>query len=138
MDAGRSCGTCHDGRQAFGVRDSTACSSCHSGRRAAAAGSTGKGAAGTHGGTKGPAPFTYASSKASPGPVTFRHVTHLDAKLACASCHPRPFAMQVAGARTTPLHDSSACGMCHDGSKAFAVEDPESCARCHAAAGGAR
>jgi c(7)-type cytochrome triheme protein len=91
-----------------------------------------------HGGTKGPPPITYAHSKASPGPVTFRHVTHLDAKLACAGCHPRPFAMKVAEGRTTPLHDAAACGMCHDGSKAFGVEDPESCARCHTAPGGAQ
>jgi hypothetical protein len=39
--------------------------------------------------------------------------------------------MKVAEARAAPLHDISACGMCHDGAKAFAIEDAESCARCH-------
>ena len=86
---------------------------------------------------RGPAPITYSRSKASPGAVVFRHATHIDKQLACASCHPKPFAMKVAAARATPLHDAAACGMCHDGAKAFAVEDAESCARCHAGPGGA-
>ena len=131
MDAGRSCGACHDGRQAFGVRDSSACSSCHTGRRAV---SRSPSAQETGVASRGPKPIVYSRSKASPGPVTFRHATHVEG-LACAACHPRPFAMRVAEARATPLHES--CGGCHDGSKAFAIEDAESCARCHAA-GGAR
>jgi c(7)-type cytochrome triheme protein len=133
MDAGGSCGSCHDGRQAFGVRDSTACASCHTGRRtiAPAAGASPSGSVAS----RGPAPITYAHSKASPGPVTFRHAAHVEKKLACASCHPRLFAMKVAEARTVPLHDASACGACHDGAKAFAIEDAASCARCHATGG---
>jgi c(7)-type cytochrome triheme protein len=129
MDAGGSCGTCHDGRQAFGVRDSLACTSCHTGRRAvgAAAGT------GTRVVSRGPAPITYARSKASPGAVTFRHATHVEAKLACASCHPGPFAMKAGEPPAAPLHD--ACGTCHDGAKAFAVQDADSCARCHVAGG---
>jgi len=126
MATGRSCGTCHDGRQAFGVRDSAACTSCHTGRRTVAT-AQGKVAA-----SRGPAPITYSRSQASPGPVTFRHAAHVERKLPCASCHPRPFAMKVAETRAAPLHDASACGMCHDGTKAFAIEEAETCARCHA------
>jgi len=132
MDAGASCGTCHDGRQAFGVRDSTACTSCHTGRRTVVGTARPGSPAVTRVASKGPAPITYARSQASPGPVTFRHAAHVENKLACASCHPRPFAMKVAESRATPLHDASACGMCHDGAKAFAIESAESCGRCHA------
>ena len=32
MNAGGSCGTCHDGKHAFGVRDGESCGLCHSGR----------------------------------------------------------------------------------------------------------
>jgi c(7)-type cytochrome triheme protein len=31
MDAGGSCGSCHDGQQAFGVTDPEACTTCHAG-----------------------------------------------------------------------------------------------------------
>jgi c(7)-type cytochrome triheme protein len=134
MEAGRSCGSCHDGHQAFDVRDSTACSSCHTGRRAVSAASSAPG--GTRVASRGPRPIVYSRSKASPGAVTFRHATHV-ASLACGACHPRPFAMKVAQTRATLLHDAAACGGCHDGARSFAVEDPESCARCHAAPGGA-
>ena len=135
MDAGGSCGTCHDGRQAFGVRDSTACTSCHTGRRTVAASGAAGGATGARPASRGPAPIRYARSQASPGSVTFRHAAHLEHKLACAGCHPRPFAMKVVESGATPLHDAAACGMCHDGTRAFAVEDAGSCARCHAAGG---
>lgn len=33
MDAGGSCGSCHDGKQAFGVTDGDACATCHAGVR---------------------------------------------------------------------------------------------------------
>jgi c(7)-type cytochrome triheme protein len=135
MDAGASCGSCHDGRQAFGVRDSTACASCHTGRRVVAVTAGAGSPAGTKVAGRGPAPITYAGSQASPGPVTFRHATHLEKKLSCASCHPSPFAMKAAQVHATPMHEAGACGACHDGSKAFAVEDAASCARCHAERG---
>lgn len=135
MEAGRSCGSCHDGRQAFGVRDSAACSSCHSGRSPVAA-AAGKGGAPAGGASRGPGPITYSKSDASPGPVTFRHAAHGEKKLACASCHPRPFAMKAAGRSGAALHEVAACGACHDGAKAFGVEDAEACGRCHAARGG--
>jgi c(7)-type cytochrome triheme protein len=33
MDAGKSCGTCHDGKAAFATADENACERCHSGER---------------------------------------------------------------------------------------------------------
>ncbi len=36
MNAGRSCGICHDGKSAFGATDPSSCQECHSGRETAA------------------------------------------------------------------------------------------------------
>jgi c(7)-type cytochrome triheme protein len=139
MDAGASCGSCHDGRQAFAVRDSGSCALCHAGRStpAVAAGGTAGGTPGTAGAPRGPKPIVYARGESSPGTVTFRHSTHLAGKTGCSACHPKPFAMKSAGARPGgAMHESTACGLCHDGKQAFNVEDDTACARCHAGAGG--
>ena len=130
MNSGQLCGSCHDGRQAFGVRDSAACSSCHSGRRAVVP-VVGDGAGPGTGGPRGPGPIQYAKSEASPGPVTFDHPVHAGKKLACAGCHPRPFAMKASGRSGPALHEPVACGACHDGVKAFGVGEAEACGRCH-------
>jgi len=137
MNSGASCGSCHDGRKAFGVRDTASCALCHAGRpEARMAGAATSGAAGVAP-ARGPGPIAYVRGESSPGKVTFRHATHLGAKAECASCHPKPFAMKSAGARPGGgMHESGACGACHDGKRAFGVEDDKSCARCHAGAGG--
>lgn len=131
MSAGRSCGACHDGRQAFGVSDLKSCSVCHTGKTAiqtAAAGVPSKPAA-----RQLPKSVAYARGEVSPGQVTFRHETHV-AKSACAACHPKPFAMKRAGTRPGGgMHEASACGGCHDGARSFGVEDADACARCHVA-----
>jgi c(7)-type cytochrome triheme protein len=139
MNAGGSCGRCHDGRQAFGVRDASACGTCHSGAR------TEKPAAASAGGIAGgapqapplPKPHTYPASDASPGSVTFRHKTHPSGPNGCVTCHPKPFRM----AATPPLpdggmHEAQACGSCHDGKKAFATDQDAACMRCHRESGG--
>jgi c(7)-type cytochrome triheme protein len=138
MNAGSSCGLCHDGRQAFGVRDTTACVTCHSGPRpepVAEAGSDAP-AGGAEAPARLPKPHTYPTSADSPGPVTFRHKTHAGDAAGCVTCHPKPFRM----AATPPLpdggmHERQACGACHDGKKTFAADDPESCSRCHRESG---
>jgi c(7)-type cytochrome triheme protein len=136
MNAGQSCGSCHDGRQAFAVSDAKSCGSCHAGKtavRTAAAEAAGKPA--TPPGRKLPKPVAYARGEASPGRVTFRHETHV-AKSACAACHPKPFAMKAAGTRPGGgMHEAASCGACHDGAKSFGVEDADACARCHVAEG---
>ena len=141
MAAGRSCGLCHDGRSAFGVRDSASCRACHSGasplRMAAARAGARESAAAA--GRRAPGPHAYPASGASPGRVTFRHATHLRGAAGCAACHPGPFRMApVAPLPGGGMHARAACGACHDGRRAFATDDPEACARCHAGAGGAR
>ena len=73
----------------------------------------------------------------SPGAVTFNHETHVDtAKPACTECHPKLFSILKAGApapRVAIRHESmdkgQQCGACHDGKKAFALQDD--CAGCH-------
>lgn len=136
MDAGKSCGICHDGKQSFGVRDSASCATCHSGGRAATPAADGAVAAGE---PTLPAPHAYKPSESSPGRVTFRHKSHMKGGATCASCHPKLFRMAAAPAKPGGgMHEKGACGACHDGKKAFAAEDGESCAKCHVEGGGGR
>ena len=127
MNAGGSCGGCHDGRKAFGVRDASSCRTCHSGRRADRVAAAGKGSPAPGG---GPPPIAYARSAGSPGKVTFRHPSHLRGT-SCATCHPAPFRMRALSTAPSAMHESGACGKCHDGKHAFGAQDPEKCARCH-------
>ena len=127
MKAGGSCGACHDGKHAFAASDSTACGTCHSGKPVPGAVTATKAGAPAPG---LPKPIVYERGDASPGRVTFRHQTHL--RGGCATCHPKPVAMKSAGARPGGgMHEAASCGACHDGARAFGVEDAESCARCH-------
>lgn len=138
MNAGHSCGTCHDGENAFGVADAAACGTCHTGQktgRLATAESAGKDSAAVASAPakpRLPKPHRYPASDASPGPVTFRHETHTGGAGGCAACHPKPFKM--AAAPPLPdfgMHEAGACGACHDGTRTFGTEDPDACMRCH-------
>jgi c(7)-type cytochrome triheme protein len=85
-----------------------------------------------------PGPTALPKSADSPGQVTFNHSTHVDdAKPTCTTCHPRLFSILKDGApapRAAIVHakmeKGQQCGACHDGKKAFAIEDD--CAACHA------
>lgn len=119
MDAGKSCGTCHDGKKAFGTADPSSCATCHTG--AADPASHVK-------------DVTFRSSAASPGIVVFRHASHGFG--GCTTCHPSTFVAKAGGTRvSSPSDVHGKCGVCHDGSTAFGVEDPDACQRCHAAEG---
>jgi c(7)-type cytochrome triheme protein len=72
----------------------------------------------------------------SPGQVTFRHESHVDAaKPSCLACHPAQFSL-LGGTSSEPrpaiTHESMTagrhCGACH-GKEAFGLDD---CAMCHA------
>lgn len=153
MNAGRSCGTCHDGKSAFGTADGASCRECHGGRETdppaadpaprgaspAAAVPAGRAPAAPRKGPgrNGPRDVTFKAGADSPGPVTFRHAAHLAGGTQCGACHPKPFAMK---AGQTPLVKDAmlkggTCGACHDGKRAFAVDDGAACERCHAAEG---
>jgi len=149
MNAGRSCGICHDGRTAFSTGDPAACQSCHTGmpKRAEAPSLAGgaKGGAAAAPPAKpaaraGPGDVKLAKSAGSPGRVTFRHATHGGAKARCDRCHPKLFGMKPAG---TPLEkaamfEGKSCGACHNGKTAFGVDDGAQCQRCHATTGASK
>jgi c(7)-type cytochrome triheme protein len=65
------------------------------------------------------------------GKVTFDGKAHSAAK--CNECHPAIFKMKK-GADVMTMKDMEAgkfCGVCHNGTKAFAVKDAANCAKCH-------
>lgn len=131
MNAGQSCGACHDGEHAFSVKSAESCAACHVGRTpvASAAGSAPVARAGSAA-FKGPKPIRYTQGEVSPGPVTFDHASH--AKGGCTQCHPRLFAMKASSPKPRgDMHEVTACGSCHDGKHSFGVEDDKSCTRCH-------
>jgi c(7)-type cytochrome triheme protein len=71
----------------------------------------------------------------SPGQVSFNHVTHVDdAKPDCTVCHSKLFSiLKERGAARTPITHAvmdkgGKCGFCHDGKKAFSLEE---CTNCH-------
>jgi c(7)-type cytochrome triheme protein len=82
-----------------------------------------------------PKELKLARSTDSPGQVLFDHETHVDAgKPACTPCHPREFRILKAHAGLRPIlhanfEKGKQCGACHDGAKAFKVEDD--CTNCH-------
>jgi c(7)-type cytochrome triheme protein len=134
MASGTSCGACHDGKQAFGVREAGSCGTCHVGRispNLAVKDSSRAGAA-TAAARKLPQPHTYPAAEYSPGRVTFRHESHVKRAGGCAACHPRPFPMRSAPPRPDGgMHEAASCGACHNGSAAFAADDQAACGRCH-------
>jgi c(7)-type cytochrome triheme protein len=91
----------------------------------------------THGLERFTAPpdITFPQTEGSPGPVTFNHSTHVDPTAPkCATCHGQPFKL-LNVRQTSPsaakrdMHAAQSCGACHDGRKAFSVE--EGCTTCH-------
>lgn len=81
-----------------------------------------------------PAPIKMTRSGDSPGQVTFNHETHVDSTVpACTTCHPGQFRILKASPRRAPVTHTEMdkgryCGSCHNGKKAFALED---CTACH-------
>jgi c(7)-type cytochrome triheme protein len=84
-----------------------------------------------------PQPLQMPQSVDSPGVVTFRHESHVDAKgPQCATCHPRLFSILGRSAEKRVRivkHEAmekggESCGACH-GKAAFGFED---CTACHA------
>ena len=81
-----------------------------------------------------PGPIKMTRTGDSPGRVLFTHATHVDASApACTTCHPREFRILKVSSRRAPVTHAAMdkgryCGACHDGKKAFALDD---CAACH-------
>jgi c(7)-type cytochrome triheme protein len=82
--------------------------------------------------------FEFPVGEGSPGQVSFNHETHVprieDTARACATCHETSFSLRRRGQALTGLvtmermKKGELCGACHNGSKAFAVDD---CTSCH-------
>ncbi len=82
--------------------------------------------------------FEFPVGDGSPGRVSFNHETHVprieSTARVCATCHETSFSLRrrgqaLAGPVTMErMKKGELCGACHDGSKAFAVDD---CTSCH-------
>lgn len=75
----------------------------------------------------------------SPGVVTFRHDSHVDAaRPDCTTCHPTLFPIlkrtatsaAPAAIRHADMQKGKSCGSCHDGKSAHGLDD---CGTCHQA-----
>src|ERR1017187_10375176 len=85
-----------------------------------------------------PEVFEFPVGDGSPGQVNFNHETHVprieNTARVCATCHETSFSLRrrgqaLAGPVTMErMKKGELCGACHDGSKAFAVDD---CTSCH-------
>jgi len=77
-----------------------------------------------------PADITFDRGEGSPGTVTFRHLSHVDAAAPeCASCHAAGFSIlgrKEGGKKPAAgvMHDGERCGRCHDAG--------QDCGFCHA------
>jgi c(7)-type cytochrome triheme protein len=105
MEKGLSCGACHDGIKAFGLKE---CARCHQTRE-----------------------VTF-KVKAT-GPTGFSHTSHLATSGDCGVCHPSHFAAgpgKHKHSSMTDMEKGKSCGACHNGRKAFGLA---ACVACHPA-----
>lgn len=102
MGKGASCGACHNGKQAFSVRD---CAKCHPTRE-------------------------LVFEEKNIGNVPFSHKSHAD-MFGCADCHPGRYATTRATLKVSmkKMEQGKSCGACHDGKSAFGVQ--QNCDACH-------
>jgi c(7)-type cytochrome triheme protein len=102
MEKGKSCGACHNGKDAFAVKE---CAKCHP--------------------TKD---ITYKVKGA--GGAKFSHAFHTGA-YSCGECHPKIYkpAAGNPAASMSDMQNGKSCGACHDDKTAFGVK--ASCAKCH-------
>lgn len=105
MELGKSCGGCHNGKEAFSVAGD--CNRCHKG---------------------------LPEVKFRAGAALFSHKIHTDSAkkmYVCVDCHSGIFTGGKGSSRFTmgEMEQDRSCGACHDGSIAFSVTG--SCDRCH-------
>lgn len=101
MEKGKSCGACHDGRNAFALGE---CARCHQIKD------------------------VVYKVKAT-GPTRFSHKAHLISSAVCSTCHPDIFAAGPnRHATMADMKKGKSCGACHDGKKSFGVDK---CVSCH-------
>ena len=106
MVKGKSCGACHNGKEAFA--SSGDCDKCHKGMK--------------------PGKIIF---KSSAGEATFSHEFHTQA-YKCSDCHTKIFPFKAGSLKTTmsDMESGKSCGACHNmGKDAFSVQDD--CGKCH-------
>lgn len=115
LEAGKYCGACHDGSNAFNVTGPETCKVCH--------------------GSDMKQPDVVVFNKPVKT-VIFSHKGHVEMGLDCASCHDKAFEMRVGAAEEHPekftmeaLYAGKYCGVCHNGNDAFASNTR--CTTCH-------
>jgi c(7)-type cytochrome triheme protein len=108
MEKGKSCGTCHNGKDAFS--SSGDCGICHKGMK--------------------PATITF---KTDAGVATFSHDFHTQA-YKCSDCHTKIFPYKAGALKATmaDMEKGRSCGACHNKEKdAFSVKEDKFCDKCH-------
>jgi c(7)-type cytochrome triheme protein len=102
MEKGKSCGACHNSKQAFSVKE---CSKCHPVRE-------------------------LVFEDKSAGNVIFSHKFHTGL-YTCADCHKSLFETARSKVKVSmqKMEQGKSCGGCHDGKTAFSVK--EKCEACH-------
>lgn len=106
MVNGKSCGVCHNGKDAFASTGD--CNKCHKGLK--------------------PGIMKF---KTDAGEATFSHEFHLQ-NYKCADCHTKIFPFKAGKLKATMLEmeGGKSCGACHNkGKDAFSVQDE--CGKCH-------
>jgi c(7)-type cytochrome triheme protein len=105
MEKGKSCGICHNGKDAFTVAGE--CDKCHKGFK--------------------PGPVAY---KTEAGDASFSHDFHLGI-YKCADCHTKIFPYKAGTLKATmgDMDKGKSCGACHNGKDAFKSSDE--CVKCH-------
>jgi c(7)-type cytochrome triheme protein len=104
MEKGKSCGSCHNGKNAFALSD---CSKCHPTKE-----------------------ITFIEKDA--GNVNFSHKNHTTL-YKCGECHTGIFKTARSKAKVSmkEMEAGKSCGACHDGKTAFGVATDTDCDKCH-------
>ena len=101
MYQGKSCGQCHNGKQAFTLAK---CTACHKVKN-----------------------VTFKVKET--GPVLFKHTVHLQKKSECGQCHNKLFKTgKNPTVSMNAMGKGKSCGACHNGKKSFALSE---CSICH-------
>jgi c(7)-type cytochrome triheme protein len=106
MEAGKSCGACHDGKQAFSVKGD--CDKCHPNTKAIK--------------------YEFPAQK-TVNAVIFSHKYHKEKEYKCPDCHYRIYATGVNRRSYTmkEMGEGKSCGVCHS----YNITGSPNCAKCH-------
>jgi c(7)-type cytochrome triheme protein len=104
MEKGKSCGACHNSKEAFSVKE---CSKCHPVRE-------------------------LVFEEKTTGNVNFSHKSHTGL-YSCADCHTPLYQTTRSTVKVSmqEMEKGKSCGSCHDGKTAFSVATDKDCDKCH-------